>query len=73
MAHVPHGMTEVTRDVFWANVRSATQNIHPRSERDHTTWEVVSSRQPWGWTSEGYASPHYPDEPERFALTKVAA
>jgi len=67
---IPHGMTEVSREVFWDRVRSETKNIQPRSERDHTEWEVVATRERWGWTSEGYATPHFPDEPERFAIAE---
>ena len=71
--NIPHGMTEVSRKVFWDRVMSETRDIRPRSERDHTEWEVASTRERWGWTSEGYATPHFPDEPERFAIAEVAS
>lgn len=71
--NVPHGMTEVTRDVFWKHVMSETRNIHPFSERNCTNWQFVESRRPWGWSSEGYATPHYIDEAEQFALVEVSA
>ena len=65
---MPRGMREVSHDEFWRMVKSESRNIHPTSERYHTDWAVVGTRQPWGWCSSGYASYHHLDEAERYAV-----
>lgn len=67
---VPHGMTEVPKEVFWAKVMAEKRNIHPSSERGHTNWRFVNSHSLWGWTSRGFVQTCA--EPEVFALTNAA-
>jgi hypothetical protein len=72
VAAIPEGMTEVSREEFWARVRTETRNIHPSSEKFHTDWVFLGSRGVWGWTSRGYKGPfdHEGAEPERFAIAR---
>lgn len=70
---VPNGMTEVSREEFWAAVHATELNVHPSSERHQTYWAVVGTRLLWGWSSRGFAGP-FEDEgagPARFALARV--
>lgn len=45
-------MMEVTKDQFFATVGQL--NVHPRSERDYSTWEMVNTRETIGRTEPGY-------------------
>lgn len=48
-----HGFVEVSKDKFFKAV-GGPENIHPRSEPDHSAWEVVGSRELVGRTTPGY-------------------
>lgn len=50
-------MLEVSRDVFFCAI-GGPENIHPRSERDCSIWEIVHTRQIVGKSEPGYASPN---------------
>lgn len=65
---MPAGMREISKEEFWRLVMAEKRNIHPYSERYHTHWDVVDTRQPWGWVSAGYASDHHRGEEKRYAV-----
>ena len=65
---MPAGMREVPKEDFWRLVMSERRNIHPTSERYHTDWFVVGTRQAWGWCSTGYCSDRHLGEMERYAV-----
>lgn len=45
-------MIEVTKEHFFATVGKL--NVHPRSERDYSAWEMVNTRELVGRTEPGY-------------------
>lgn len=67
---IPHGMREVTKDQFWSAVMSTTKNVHPSPEHNETYWNVVGTREVWGWTSYGFGNGR--DGSEVYALRASA-
>jgi len=59
-------MREVSKEAFFKAI-GGPENIHPRSERTESIWEVVGTRQQVGRSEPGYASPH--GTPYRYWLT----
>jgi len=54
-AAIPEGMTEVTRDEFFAALRSEPRDIMPKlTAPDFTSWEGNHTREPWGWSFPGW-------------------
>jgi hypothetical protein len=49
----PRGMTSVTKDEFFALLKTDPRDIMPRSLPDHSTWET-RDREVWGWSSPGW-------------------
>lgn len=69
---IPAGMVEVDKARFFALLQADRRDIMPRcAARDHSTWDVVATREAWGWSVPGYASPH--GTPQRFAVVASAA
>ncbi len=59
MKHIPDGFREVTKDEFFAALAADKRDIMPTTEaRTWTPWRVQATREMWGWTSTGYASPY---------------
>lgn len=54
---IPAGLTEVTRDVFYAQLMTDTRNVQYRPERYHGEYTLGQSRELWGWRSRGYSGP----------------
>jgi hypothetical protein len=59
---IPEGMQVVTKREFFARLYADKRDIMPRSFRDHTIWEVVASRKPWGWSSHGWVGGRLPKQ-----------
>lgn len=57
MADVPAGMIEVFEPDFYGRMKADGRDIMPRSSREDTTWEVVASREVWGWSVPGWSNP----------------
>lgn len=49
-------MIEVTKEQFYRAI-GGPENIHPRSEREFTVWEVLHSRHVVGRSEPGYLEP----------------
>lgn len=55
---MPNGMIAVTKEEFFARLKADPRDIMPKLHaRDFTTWEVVSTRALWGWSTPGWANP----------------
>jgi hypothetical protein len=54
---VPHGMTEVTRDEFFAMLRGDPRDIMPTTESPHQTAWLTKTREMWGWSLPGWRNP----------------
>ena len=59
-------MREVSKEQFYRAI-GGPENIHPHSERDHSRWEIIGTRQTVGRSEPGYASPF--GTPHRYWLT----
>ena len=60
-------MTPVSKDEFFRKLSAEKQlDIHPRSEKTETFWEVQHTRKLWGYSSSGYTI----NKPENFYLAE---
>ncbi len=58
-ATIPAGFTEVPQDRFFALLRADRRDIMPSNQSpEFTTWEVVATREVWGWSTPGWRSPY---------------
>lgn len=65
--NIPAGFREVSQIEFFAALAADRRDIMPTTEaRTFTPWRVVATREMWGWSSTGYASPY--GTPKVFAL-----
>lgn len=66
-----HGMTEVTKEEFFAALRADPRNIHPTPGQAMSVWKVIGTGVPWhlfgvtapgyanGWTAAGQTAPRF--------------
>lgn len=68
-------MIEVTKEQFFGTV--GLLNVRPRPERDHSAWEMVSTRELVGRTEPGYMcrdkDGHYTSEKRYWVTDRFAA
>jgi hypothetical protein len=54
----PPGMTEVTKERFYAALRADPRDIMPSNKaRTYTTWQTWDGSV-WGWSAPGWANAH---------------
>lgn len=54
---MPSDMAEVSKDRFFELLYADKRDIMPRNQaRDFTSWEVVHTRERWGWSTPGWSN-----------------